>query len=65
MLSLFGKGKDWIKAPIAGTLLLVCFGGLLFAAVTGNIERMLLWGILAEVVGLRRDKYLETVDEAE
>lgn len=58
-MTLFGKGKDWIKAPISGTLLLVCFGGLLFAAVTGNIERMLLWGILAEVVGLRRDRYLE------
>ena len=64
-MTLFGEGKDWIKAPISGTLLLVCFGGLLFAAATGNIERMLLWGILAEVVRLRRDKYLENEHDAE
>jgi len=59
-VTLFGKGKGWIKAPISGTLLLACFAGTLYGAVTGNVDRMLLWGILAEVVGLRRDRYLET-----
>ena len=58
-MTLFGKGKDWIKAPISGTLLLVCFGGLLFAAATGEHRTDASVGILAEVVGLRRDRYLE------
>lgn len=59
MLSLFGKGKDWIKAPIAGTAMLICFAGIIYSAVHGSIDRMLLWSILFEVISLRRDKYLE------
>lgn len=59
MLSLFGKGKDWIKAPISGSTILVCYAGAIVSTYLEDIHGMLLWMILAEVIGARRDKYLE------
>jgi len=58
-MNLFGKGKDWIKAPIAGTTILACHAGLLFRAWQGDLHGMLLFLILSEIVSARRDKYLE------
>ena len=61
-MTLFGKGKDWILAPIAGTQMLVCLAGVVWCAWTQDIHGMLLWGIMFEVVAHRREKYLETLN---
>lgn len=60
-MRLFGRGKEWIKAPIAGTMILICYAGAMIALYRHS-EEFLMWMILAELLGIRRDKYLEEWD---
>lgn len=61
-MTLFGKGKDWIKAPISGTLVLVCYAGAVISTYRGDLHGFLLWMIMADLTSIRRDKYLENYD---
>lgn len=61
---LLGKGREWIKAPISGTAIILAHLMCIFHWLwSGDWERGALWAILAAVWTIMRDKYLETVDE--
>jgi uncharacterized membrane protein len=42
--------RDWVRAPVSGTTILLCWAGALVAAYHGDSIKMLLWGIFAQVV---------------
>lgn len=63
-MNIFGTGKAWIKAPITGTAILVCYTGSIVSATKGDLHGILLFCILADVIGIRRDKYIERFDNA-
>lgn len=52
-------GRDWIAAPISGTLLILAMIGAGIAAVQGNIVVLLLFLIYGNQVEARRKTYLE------
>ena len=56
---LFGKGRGWILAPVSGTTIIVCYVAGIVQAWHGDIHAMLLLGIMAEVVTLNRNAYLD------
>ena len=60
-LTLFGPGKEWSRAPISGTAILFCYVASVVALLVSNdLHAALLYVLLAEVFGIRRDRYLET-----
>ncbi len=47
-------GRDWSRAPISGTAIIVCWIGALFAAYHGDTVKLLLWGIFAQCIANSR-----------
>ncbi len=63
-LTLFGKGREWIKAPISGTAILVSSSACVYECLwTHDLKQATLWTILTAVWSMRRDKYLERINE--
>lgn len=61
-MNVFGKGHEWVKAPLSGTMILVCYAGAFLCAYLKDLHGVLLWLILQELVEARRNKYLEDLD---
>lgn len=57
---LLGRGREWIKAPISGTAIILAHLMCIFHWLwTAEWERGALWALLAAVWTLQRDRYLE------
>lgn len=49
--------RDWIRAPISGTAILACHAATLGCFVTGNLDRGLLFLIIAHLWTIQRGPF--------
>lgn len=62
-MNLFGKGRDWSLAPVSGSaIILAHFWSITHWFWLGDLEKAILWAILASVWTIQRDRYLENED---
>lgn len=51
MSSIFkALGRDWMRAPLSGTAVVVCYGGFILDLCYHDTHGMLLWAILGMVI---------------
>ena len=43
-------GRDWMRAPLSGTAVVVCYGGFILDLCYHDTHGMLLWAILGMVI---------------
>jgi len=60
---LFGKGREFVRAPISGSAILFASVACVYECFwTKDLKQATLWMILMTVWSIRRDKYLEEND---